>query len=196
MMNRRILVIQGHPDCHARHLCHVLAHAYADGARGAGHSVETIEPARIDFPLLRSAEEWQHGAVPPALEAAQGAIAHANHLVLIYPLWLGDMPALLKGFLEQVARPGFAIEAEARNPLHAGLLGGRSARVIVTMGMPATLYRVFYRAHSLKALQRNILGFAGIKPVRTSVVGGAGALAPQQVERWCGHLRQLGAAAR
>ncbi|MFC4933053.1 NAD(P)H-dependent oxidoreductase [Massilia sp. GCM10023247] len=195
-MKRRILIIQGHPDCHARHLCHTLAQAYADGARGAGHAVETVEPARIDFPLLRSADEWQQGAVPAQLAAAQGAIAHANHLVLIYPLWLGEMPALLKGFLEQVARPGFAIATDVRNPLHAGLLGGRSARVVVTMGMPAALYRVFYRAHSLKALQRNILGFAGIKPVRTSLVGGAGALTPQQVERWCDHLRQLGAAAR
>jgi len=195
-MGQRILIIQGHPDYHVRHLCHVLAQAYADGARGAGHAVETLEPARIDFPLLRSAEEWQHGPVPAQLAAAQGAIAHAAHLVLVYPLWLGEMPALLKGFLEQVARPGFAIAAESRNPLKAGLLGGRSARVIVTMGMPASLYRWFYRAHSLKALQRNILGFAGIKPVRTSLVGGAAALTPQQVERWCAHLRQLGAAGR
>jgi len=195
-MSRRILIVQGHPDCHARHLCHVLAQAYADGARGVGHTVETVEPARIAFPLLRSPGDWQHGTVPEQLEAAQAAIAHANHLVLVYPLWLGDMPALLKGFLEQVARPGFAIAPDARNPLHAGLLGGRSARVIVTMGMPAALYRVFYRAHSLKALQRNILGFAGIAPVRTSLVGGAGALTPQRVERWCAHLRQLGAAAR
>lgn len=195
-MHRRILIIQGHPDGQARHLCHTLAQAYADGARGAGHQVETIEPALIDFPLLRSADEWQHGAVPGQLQAAQGAIAHANHLVLVYPLWLGEMPALLKGFLEQVARPGFAIATDSRNPLNPGLLGGRSARVVVTMGMPAALYRLFYRAHSLKALQRNILGFAGIKPVRTSLVGGAGDLTPQQVERWCDHLRQLGAAAR
>lgn len=195
-MSRRILIIQGHPDCQARHLCHALGRAYADGARGAGHAVETIEPARLDFPLLRSADDWQHGAVPTQLEAAQGAIAHANHLVLVYPLWLGEMPALLKAFLEQVARPGFAIAPDSRHPLHAGLLGGRSARVIVTMGMPAAIYRVFYRAHSLKALQRNILGFAGIKPVRTSLVGGAGAMTPQRAERWFEHLRQLGAAAR
>jgi putative NADPH-quinone reductase len=195
-MAARILIIQGHPDCGSRHLCHALAQAYADGARGAGHTVETVEPGLIDFPLLRSAEEWQHGGVPATLVPSQHAIRRATHLVLVYPLWLGEMPALLKGYLEQVARPGFAIATERRNPLRAGLLGGRSARVIVTMGMPAALYRWFYRAHSLKALQRNILGFAGIKPVRTSVVGGAGSLTPQQVERWCGHLRQLGAAAR
>lgn len=195
-MAARILIIQGHPDCGHQHLCHTLAHAYADGARGAGHAVETVEPGLIDFPLLRSAEEWQHGSVPDALAPVQHAIREATHLVLVYPLWLGEMPALLKGFLEQVARPGFAIAAESRNPLKAGLLGGRSARVIVTMGMPAAIYRWFYRAHSLKALQRNILGFAGITPVRTSIVGGAASLTPQQVERWCTHLRQLGAAAR
>ncbi|HBF50402.1 MAG TPA: dehydrogenase [Massilia sp.] len=195
-MAARILIIQGHPDCGSQHLCHALAQAYAEGARAGGHTVETIEPGLIAFPLLRSAEEWQHGPVPPSLAPSQQAIRQATHLVLVYPLWLGEMPALLKGFLEQVARPGFAIAAESRNPLKAGLLGGRSARVIVTMGMPAVLYRWFYRAHSLKALQRNILGFAGIKPVRTSVVGGAGALTQQQVERWCEHLRQLGAAAR
>jgi putative NADPH-quinone reductase len=195
-MAQRILIIQGHPDRSKRHLCHALAQAYADGARGAGHAVETVEPALIDFPLLRSAEEWQHGSVPAALAPVQEQIMQATHLVLVYPLWLGEMPALLKAFLEQVARPGFAIAAESRNPLRAGLLGGRSARVIVTMGMPAVLYRWFYRAHSLKALQRNILGFAGIRPVRTCVVGGAASLTPQQVERWCAHLRRLGAAAR
>jgi putative NADPH-quinone reductase len=196
MMPARILIVQGHPDCGARHLCHVLAQAYGDGARGAGHAVGTVEPGAIDFPFLRSAEDWQHGAVPAPLVPVQEAIRQATHLVLVYPLWLGEMPALLKAFLEQVARPGFAVAAEPRNPLKAGLLGGRSERVIVTMGMPAPLYRWFYRAHSLRALQRNTLGFAGIRPVRTSLVGGAGALTPQQVERWCAHMRELGAAAR
>ena len=32
-----------------------------------------------------------------------------EHLVIVFPLWLGDMPAVLKGFFEQVLRPGFAI---------------------------------------------------------------------------------------
>ena len=195
-MDRHILVVQSHPDCGTRHLCHALAQAYVDGARGAGHAVETVEPARLDFPLLHSAREWQQGPVPETLLPAQQALARASHLVLVYPLWLGDMPALLKGFLEQVARPGFAIAADSRNPLRAGLLRGRSARVIVTMGMPAPLYRWFYRAHSLKSLQRNLRGFTGIGPVRSTLVGGAGALPPQLVEAWCARLRRLGAGGR
>jgi len=59
--------------------------------------------------------------------------------VLLFPLWLGDMPALLKGFLEQVARPGFAFAVERDSPLISKLLAGRSARVVVAMGMPALL---------------------------------------------------------
>ena len=87
---------------------------------------------------------------------AQADIAWAEHLVLLFPLWLGDMPALVKGFLEQVARPGFAFKAEGSNPFAHKGLAGRSARVVVTMGMPALLYRWYFRAHSVKSLERNI----------------------------------------
>ncbi|MEH6435991.1 NAD(P)H-dependent oxidoreductase [Massilia sp. DD77] len=191
-MSKHILIIQGHPDSARQHLCHALAEAYADGARAAGNSVETVEPARIGFALLTDAAQWQHGDVPPPLRPAQEAIARAAHIVLIYPLWLGDMPALLKGFLEQVLRPGFAIARTPANPLKAGLLGGRSARVIVTMGMPSLVYRAFYRAHSLRSLRRNILHFVGIAPVSTTIVGGAGAMPPERAARWCARLRRLG----
>ncbi len=37
--------------------------------------------------------------------------------------------------------------------------------------MPAFFYRVYYRAHSVKSLKRNILELCGISPVRTSVIG-------------------------
>jgi len=57
------------------------------------------------------------------------------------------------------------------NNLSPGLLKGRSARIVVTMGMPAWFYRLFYRAHSLKSLERNILKFCGIAPVRETLIG-------------------------
>lgn len=192
-MTTPILIVQGHPDCAHAHLCHALAAAYADGAAAGGHAVETVEPARLALPYLSSPADWRDGAPCPAVAAAQQAILRARHLVFIYPLWLGDMPAMLKGFLEQVARPGFAVAAHARNPLRAGLLRGRSARVIVTMGMPAPIYRWGYGAHSVKMMRRNILGLAGIAPVRCTLVGGAASLRPAEVEHWCREMRQLGA---
>lgn len=49
------------------------------------------------------------GALPEALRQAQQVLGRAEHLLIVYPLWLDTMPALLKAFLEQVFRPGFAI---------------------------------------------------------------------------------------
>jgi putative NADPH-quinone reductase len=168
---KRILILQGHPHASGTHFCHALASTYAQCAAEAGHVVRTLEVARIEFPLLRNAADWQQGEPCEAVREAQKAIAWAEHLVIVFPLWLGDMPALLKGFFEQVLRPGFAIgKARAGGP-GKKLLGGKSARIIVTMGMPAFFYELYYRAHSVKNLKRNILGFCGVSPVRASIVG-------------------------
>lgn len=193
-MSRRIVLIQGHPDASSSHFCHALAHAYAQGATEAGHAVRRLEVAQLDFPLLRSQAEWQRGALPDSLTEAQQSIAWAEHVVLVFPLWLGDMPALLKGFLEQVMRPGFAFDEKASNPF-AKALKGRSARVVVTMGMPAALYRFYFRAHSLKALERNILGFVGIAPIDETLIGGIEAMDDKARGRWLAKLHALGAQA-
>lgn len=193
---KRVLLVQGHPDAGARHLCHGLAAAYAEGAAQAGCEVRTLDVARLDFPLLRSQQQWEHEPVPAGLAQAQQDIAWAQHIVFVFPLWLGDMPALLKGFLEQVARPGFAFAAGARNPFTAKGLTGRSARLVVTMGMPALVYRWVFAAHGVRSLERNILGFVGIAPVRHTLVGGAGALSPARADAWLRRMRQLGERAR
>ena len=174
-MRKRILLIQGHPDRSQDHLCHALAHAYAEGAAVSGHEIRTTTVALLDFPLLRSQHDWEEGAVPPALAQAQSDIQWAQHMVMFFPLWLGDMPALFKGFLEQVARPGFAFAGKRLDIRGPRPLAGRSARVVVTMGMPALVYRLYFRAHSIKSLKRNILRFVGIKPVSETLIGMVGA---------------------
>lgn len=195
MAGQRILLIQGHPDAVTPHLCNTLAEAYAEGASAAGHEVRWTDVARLDFPLLRSQQAWEQGTLPATLQTAQDDIAWAEHLVLFFPLWLGDMPALLKGFLEQVARPGFAFSAEGNNPFGRKGLTGRSARVVVTMGMPALVYRWYFRAHSLKSLERNILGFVGIAPVNETLVGMVDKLGEAGVMKWQDQMRALGRAA-
>lgn len=189
---KRILLIQGHPDGSVRHLCHALADAYAAGAESAGHEVRRVHVASMDFPLLRSQAEWERGAISPAIKDAQLAISRAQHIVLFFPLWLGDMPALLKGFLEQVARLGFAFHKEGDIPFANKALTGRSARVVVTMGMPAMVYRWYFRAHSVKSLERNILGFVGIAPVHETLIGQVGSLNQATCRKWLDKLQALG----
>jgi putative NADPH-quinone reductase len=105
------------------------------------------------------------------------------------------MPALLKGFFEQTLRPGFAFGKAQAGRMPPKLLKGRSARIVVTMGMPAFFYRIFYRAHSVKSLRRNILEFVGIGPVRTTVIGMVEGKAKAR-EDWLRAMQDYGRSAR
>lgn len=190
----RIAIIQGHPDPAGDRYCHALATAYSEGAAAAGHEFRMIKVTELDFPMLRSAKDWSSNDPPPAIREAQQTIAWASHMVILYPLWLGSMPALLKGFLEQTMRPGFALAKSGPGMRDKKLLAGRSARIVVTMGMPALFYRWYFRAHSLKSLERNILRFCGIAPIRESLIGLVESPNAAKRERWLGKLRAYGRA--
>ncbi len=194
-MSRRIIIIDAHPDPERSHFCHALAEAYRQGAEEGGHTVRVIRLGDQDVPLLRSQREWENGVAPAVTRESQEAIGWAEHLVIIYPLWLGGMPAILKGFLEQVFRPGFAFKYSPKG-LGIKLLKGKSARVVVTMGMPAFIYRWYFGAHSLKSLKRNILSFVGIGPIRTNIIGSIATTSDAKHRRWLETLRAYGGAGR
>jgi putative NADPH-quinone reductase len=188
---KRILVLDGHPDPDRTRFVHALADAYAEGAAAAGHRLTRIDLSALDIPLLRSAREWE-GKPEGDVLRVQSAIAGAEHVVILYPLWLGDVPAALKALLEQVLRPGFAFPEGGRG-LDNGLLKGKSARLVVTMGMPAAIYRYFFLAHSLRSLERNILNFVGIRPVGWTLVGNVAGIGPEARRRWLDRVRLMGA---
>jgi putative NADPH-quinone reductase len=189
-MSGRIVIIQGHPDASRRHLLHAMADAYAEGARSAGHEVRRIEVARLEFPLLRTQEEFETGVLPPALMQARDDMRWAEHWVFLFPLWHGTMPALFKGFLEHIFRPGFAMEYRERG-FPKRLLTGHSARIVVTMGMPPLMYRWFFGAYGVRSFERSMLRFAGIKPIRESLYGLAAADDKKRA-RWLDEMRGHG----
>jgi putative NADPH-quinone reductase len=186
MSVRRILVLDGHPDPDEARLVHGLAKAYLAGAQRAGHEIRMLRLADLDWPLLRRRTDWEAPAAG-AIADAQAELAWADHLVLLFPLWLGDMPAVVKGFLELVLRPDFALRTSAGEGLR-----GRSARVIVTMGMPPLVYRLWFGGHSMASLRRNILAFCGISPVRTTYVGPVETASATRRLAWLDKARNLG----
>lgn len=185
----KILIINGHPDPSDARLCAGLATAYAAGATAAGHEVRHVTVGRLDFELLRSAEAFNDGAPPPAIEAVQRDIRWANHLVIVFPLWLGGLPALTKGFFEQVFRPQFTMRWR-KNQMPQGLLEGLTARLIVTMGMPAFAFRLFFGASGVRSFERSVLGLAGIRRTGTTLIGGAGDQAAAGA--WLDRVRDIG----
>lgn len=195
-MRKRIVVIDGHPDIRREHFVHALATAYAQGAQAAGHEVRMATLAELKFDWLKTAEDFQTGSPPSAIHEKQQDLIWCSHLVILYPLWLGSMPALLKAFFEQTLRPGFAFATATGRGLPKKLLAGKSARIVVTMGMPALFFRWYYRAHSLKSLERNILSFCGIGPIRASLLGNVEGMAAAKRTRWLERMRAYGRGGR
>ncbi len=128
--------------------------------------------------------------VPATLVQPRDDMRWAQHGVFLFPLWHGTMPALLKGFLEHIFRPGFALEYR-KEGFPKRLLAGRSARLVVTMGMPVLLYRWYFGAYGLRSFERSMLGFAGIKPIRESLYGLTFADEKKRA-RWIEEMRRRG----
>lgn len=190
-MARRIAIIQGHPDGSSRHLLHALADAYAEAAVASGHEVRRIDAGRLEFPMLRSQTEFETADIPPSLAQARDDMRWAEHWLFLFPLWHGTMPALFKGFLEHIFRPGFAMEAR-KDGFPRKLLSGHSARIVVTMGMPTFVYRWYFGAYGLRSFERGMLSFAGVKPIRESLYGLAFADAKRR-GKWIEDMRRHGA---
>lgn len=191
-----VCIINGNPDPSPERFAAAIAQAYAAGAVEGGHSVSCIDVGALEFGFVRGKAMFD---TPPEGDVAveREKIAAADHVVIIYPMWLGTMPAMLKAFLEEAARGGFFVQPTPDNEgWPVKVMAGKSARVIVTMGMPGFLYRVMFRAHSLKSLEGLILRLSGFKPVRSTVFGSVEEQNPARRETFLKAVHALGREAR
>lgn len=90
-------------------------------------------------------------------------ITWAEHLVFVFPIWWGGMPAMLKGFIDRVFAKGFAYHYEGILPI--GQLKNKTAWIINTNDTPYWYAKLFYQDYG-KVLQHQVLAFCGIKTLR------------------------------
>jgi NAD(P)H dehydrogenase (quinone) len=190
-MKKKILIVLAHPQ--AKSYCSALAQAYADGARAAGAEVRQVNLAEITFNPVGSGSHDKPQELEPVLKQAQADIQWAEHLVFTYPILWGTIPALLKGFIERVFTPGFAVNFRKDSPLWDKLLKGRSARLIVTLNTPPLLYRLLFRRAGHITMKRSILEFCGIAPVKITDIGPMKNASADKREKWIQQARALGA---
>jgi len=190
-MNKKILIVLAHPQ--VKSFCGALAQAYADGARESGAEVRQVNLAELRFNPVGSGSLDKPLELEPELRQAQDDIRWAEHLVFAYPILWGTLPALLKGFIERVFAPGFAVNFHKDSPLWDKLLKGRSARLIVTLNTPPLLYRLLFRRAGHITMKRSILQFCGISPVKITDVGPMKNASAAKREKWLKQARELGA---
>lgn len=190
-MSKKILVILGQPQRHS--YGGALAQAYAEGAKAAGAQVKEIYLGDLKFDPVGTVSPGQRADIEPELVEAQAAIKWADHLVFVYPIWWGTIPALLKGFIERVFLPGFAVNFRQNSPWWDKLLAGRSARLIVTLNTPSWVYRWVFGRPGHNTMKKTILEFCGIKPVRITEIGPMKNSTEEKRKKWLEQVRRLGA---
>jgi len=188
-MPKKILVILGQPQ--RRSYGVALAQAYVEGAREAGAEVRELYLGELQFNACANAGQ-PPVALEPDLARAQEAIRWADHLVFVYPIWWGTIPALLKGFIERAFTEGFAVKFRDDSPWWDRLLKGRSARLIVTMNTPSFIYRWMFGRPGHNTMKKTILEFCGVKPVRITEIGPVRNSTDAKRQKWLGQVREIG----
>src|SRR6056297_2817593 len=175
-----------------------MAEAYAKAAQAKGHEVRMAHLSDLDF----DADDGQGGyanpkPLEPALEQVIADIEWCEHLVMVTPMWWGGLPAKLKGLFDQAFLPGRTFDTRnlSKIGMPAPMLGGRTARVIVTSDTPRWFLWLRYGSAMIRQIRGQILGFVGIKPARVSYFAGASHPKPGQVDRWLDRIGGLGARA-
>lgn len=188
-MMKNILLILGHPN--GESYCRALFDTYEQAAIEAGFIVKTLILAELEFNPDLSTGYKPLPPLEPDLKRAQDLILWADHLVWIYPLWWGSVPALLKGFLDRIFIPNFAFDEDERGKRRK-LLKGKSARMITTMGMPPWFYTLVYGQPSHMAMKWITFFFSGIWPVKITSIGPMKKAPEHKRKKWIAKIERLG----
>ncbi|MFL9839769.1 NAD(P)H-dependent oxidoreductase [Sphingomonas sp. ST-64] len=127
----RHLVVLGHPGLDSFN--HAIARTYREEV-GKLHQVTELDDlyARNFDPLLRRDELPVPGFKPrPDVASSLAQVDAAEMLVLIYPIWFGMPPAIVKGYVDRVLGADFSPE-ELKADLPSAALQGKRLTIFST----------------------------------------------------------------
>jgi len=131
-------VILAHP--HRGSLNHAIAETAVHALQDLGHSVAYHDLYAEGFdPILPHHEIPKDGPVDPAIRRYCDEIASTSAIVIVHPNWWGQPPAILKGWVDRVLRPGVAYEfqeGDSGEGVPVGLLKAQVALVFNTSNTP------------------------------------------------------------
>ncbi|MQT57391.1 flavodoxin family protein [Pseudomonas sp. FSL R10-0399] len=181
-MSKRVLIILGHPSTDS--FCGAIATCYFETATQAGREVRIVQLGALNFdPVLHEGYN-QIQTLEQDLLDAQTDIMWAEHLVFVFPLWWGGVPALLKGFIDRTFLPGFAFKYRQGKVFPDKLLKGRTAHLLVAMDTAPWYYKWVYWMPGLHQMRKHTLAFCGIKPLTTLMFGPVLTSTTTQRQRW------------
>lgn len=189
-MSKKILLINGHPDKESFNFS--IAEAYAKGVGQSDAKVEIINIQDLEFNPNLQFGYRKRTELEPDLLNAQQLIKWADHLVWVYPVWWGSVPAIMKGFMDRVLLPGFAFKKRENSVWWDKYLTGKTARLICTLDQPAWYYKWVYGNPSHNAMKKLTMNFIGVKKVKITTIGPIRLSKDKFRENWLGKIEKLG----
>lgn len=189
----KISVILAHPD--EASFNHAIARTVVAQLAGNGHSISfhDLYAERFD-PLLPAAEIPKDAALPSAVRVHCEEIRQADGIVIIHPNWWGQPPAVLKGWIDRVIRPGVAyefLEGDSGEGVPNGLLVAKAALVFNTANTtPEREQRVF--GDPLETIWRNcVFGLCGVNTFFRRTFSVVVTSTEREREQWLAEVRGI-----
>ena len=190
MSNKNILIINGHP--YKESYNHALSLAYKNAAVSSGTVCKDIFIHQLKFQHALEFGYNQRINLEPDLLEAWEKITWADHIVIVYPIWWGGMPGVMKSFFDRLFLPGMAFQYRENSVFWDKLLSGKTGHIIATMDSPSWYFKWVYHSHSIRQLKKNILEFCGISPVKVTLITSMRKSSVTYRQNWLKEIGKMG----
>lgn len=166
------MIIYAHPSNDSYN--HAVLETVKTALQTKGHTVVVHDLYQQKFdPILTTSDlvSYRQGGLHPDVAQAQAAVAQADALTFVFPVWWAAAPAILKGWLDRVFSYGFAYDSNPDGSIRQ-LLKGKKGAVVVTQGTPKAIYDQSGMAGSMRQVfEDGVFRFTGIEPTIHQVIG-------------------------
>ncbi|HTZ20247.1 MAG TPA: NAD(P)H-dependent oxidoreductase [Opitutaceae bacterium] len=188
----KISLILAHPNPGSFN--HAIAAQAVRTLRELGHEVtwHDLHAEGLD-PILSQEETARDASLPPLVERHCREITEADGIVIVHPNWWGQPPAVLKGWIDRVLRPGVAYrfdEGDQGEGVPVGLLRARAAVVFNTANTSEQRERTVF-LDPLETIWKNcIFGLCGVRVFYRKMFRIVVTSTPEQRQAWLDEVAQ------
>lgn len=164
-------MILAHPDKSSFN--HAVASTAKQRLQHNGHHVffHDLYEERFD-PRLSAGEFFKDAVLPAAIAGHCEEISQAEGIIIIHPNWWGQPPAILKGWIDRVIRPGVAYEfseGDSGEGVPVGLLKAKTA-IVYNTSNTATDRELAVFGDPLETIWKNcVFGLCGVADVHRRI---------------------------
>jgi NAD(P)H dehydrogenase (quinone) len=188
-----ILVLLAHPS--QKSFNRAIADTAMEALRGQGHEIVFHDLYAEGFdPVLPMAEIPRNADLPEEIQDHCRELAMADGIVIVHPNWWGQPPAILKGWVDRVVRPGVAyefIEGDSGEGTPVGLLKARAAVILNTSNTPWKREEEVFGDPLERIWRECIFGLCGVSTVVRKMFGVVVTSTPRERAEWLEEVREI-----